>query len=108
MRLEGGRYEITFDINRKMVIMHNRGIAARQPYVLQVIVTALIAAVFVIATDAVDYRGVANLFGMFVPPFVLATMMNYSWDRRAFMGMALSGVSLATIIFIGVNFTSYG
>ena len=35
-------------------------------------------------------------------------MMNYSWDRRAFMGMALSGVSLATIIFIGVNFTSYG
>jgi len=79
----------------------------RRPYLTQVVITGIAAAIFVLATDAAGYRGMANALGMFLPPIVVAILLNRSWDRRAFMIMALFGVLLVTSMIIGVNFTSY-
>lgn len=68
----------------------------------------MVAAAFVLTADAVGYRGMANAIGIFLPPIAIAVLLNQSWDRRFFMVMALVGVSLLTIIVVGVNFTSYG
>jgi hypothetical protein len=88
--------------------MNAPALPIRYPYLLQVIATAVVATSFVLAADAVDYRGMANAIGMLLPPVAIATLLNRSWDRRIFMTMALIGVSLLTGIIVGVNFTSYG
>jgi len=88
--------------------MNAPALPTRYPYLLQVIATAVVATSCVLAADAVDYRGVANAIGMFLPPVAIATLLNRSWDRRIFLTMALIGVSLLTGIIVGVNFTSYG
>ncbi len=77
------------------------------PYLFQVIATAVVAVAFVLAADAISYRGMANAIGFFLPPIAIAVLFNRSWDRRIFMMMALIGVSLLTSIVVGVNFTSY-
>jgi len=79
----------------------------RHPYLFQVVATAVVAAAFVLATDAVGYRGMANAISIFLPPIAIAVLLNRSCDRRIFMIMALVSVSLLTSIVVGVNFTSY-
>ncbi|WP_159043501.1 hypothetical protein [Sphingomonas sp. STIS6.2] len=88
--------------------MNAPALPRRHPYLFQVIATAVVAAAFVLATDAVGYRGMANAIGIFLPPIAIAVLLNRSWDRRVFMIMGLAGVSLLTSIVVGVNFTSYG
>lgn len=83
------------------------GLPRRHPYLLQVIATAVVAAAFVLVTDAVGYKGMANAISIVLPPIAIAVLLNRSWDRRIFMIMALVGVSLLTSIVVGVNFTSY-
>ncbi|MGV3768731.1 MAG: hypothetical protein ACO1NM_01735 [Sphingobium phenoxybenzoativorans] len=80
----------------------------KSTYFIQVASTVVVTAIFVLAIDAVGYRGLANALGMFLPPLAIAILSNRSWDRRAFMIMALIGVSMLTAMFVGVNFTSYG
>lgn len=88
--------------------MDAQALTRSHPYLVQVVATAAVATIFVLATDAAGYRGLANALGMFLPPVVIAMLLNRSWDRRAFMIMALIGVSLLISIFVGANFTSYG
>lgn len=93
---------------RKINLMNAPALPRRHPYLFQVIATAVVAAAFVLAADAVGYRGMANAIGICLPPIAIAVLFNQSWDRRVFMVMALIGVSLLTSVVVGVNFTSYG
>lgn len=90
-----------------MYLMNAPALSRLHPYLFQVIATIVVAAGFVLAADAVGYRGMANALGILLPPIAIAVLLNRSWDRRIFMIMALAGVSLLTSIVVGVNFTSY-
>ncbi|UZK66159.1 hypothetical protein [Sphingomonas sp. M1-B02] len=81
---------------------------ARYRYSLQVVIVAVTTTAFVLLTDAFAFRSPANLAWMIGLPVIVGMISNIGWDRRCFMAMALVGVSLLTMIFVGVNFTSYG
>ena len=88
--------------------MQMTGILTRHRYSTQVIAVTAITASFVILTDAINFRSLANLVWMIGVPAIIAICSNRGWDRRVFMIMALVGVSWITAIFVGLNFTSYG
>lgn len=83
-------------------------ILTRYRYWLQVIVVAAVTSAFVLLTDALAFRSLANITWMIGLPILVAMIANIGWDRRCFMAMALVGVSLGTAILVGLNFTSYG
>lgn len=72
------------------------------------IVVAAVTSAFVLLTDALAFRSLANIIWMIGLPILVAMIANIGWDRRCFMAMALVGVSLGTTILVGLNFTSYG
>lgn len=88
--------------------MQMPGSVARHLYLRQVGLVAFLTTAFVLVTDAISFRSEANLLWMIGLPAVIAIAQNRTWDRRAFMIMALIGVSLITSMIIGVPFTSYG
>lgn len=77
----------------------------RYPLQIALIVTTTTA--FVFFTDAFAFRSPINLAWMIGLPIIVAFFGNIDWGRRCFMAMALTGVSLVTMIVVGVNFTSY-
>lgn len=87
--------------------MQMAGILTRHRYLTQVFAVIVITAAFAILTDAVNFRSLANLVWMVGAPAIIAVCSNRGWDRRAFMIMALAGISWITAMIIGVNFTSY-
>ena len=80
----------------------------RHRYLLQVAGVAITTTICELITDAFGFRSPANLVWMIGLPVLVAIFANVGWDRRNFMAMALIGVSMATAIVVGVNFTSYG
>lgn len=98
----------TWSKERSLRRMNAQALFRRRPYLTQVVATALVATLFVLAINTAHYRGMANALGMFLPPVAIAIVLNPTWDRRAFMMMALIGVSILTVMVVGVNLTSYG
>jgi hypothetical protein len=87
-------------------MMHSRALA-RHSYLLQVCFIAAATTASVLVTDALGFRSPANLAWMVGLPIAVGMSANVGWDRRCFMAMALLGVSLAVMMFVGVSFTSY-
>ena len=84
------------------------GIGARHRYLIQIVAVFTIIAALVTLTDVANFRSLANLVWMIGALAIIAICSNRGWDRRAFMIMALIGVSCVTVMIVGMNFTSYG
>jgi len=77
-------------------------------YLAQASLVAILTSVCVLVTDFIDFRSPANLTWMIAVPIGVGVVANVGWDRRCFMALALSCVSLIVAAVVGVNFTSYG
>ena len=80
---------------------------SRYRYSLQVAIVICASVTFTLVTDALDFRSPANLAWMVGPPALIALTMNIGWDRRCFMVMALTGISLVAMIVAAASLTSY-
>jgi len=87
--------------------MTTRRLFSRYRYSLQVVIVVCASVTFVLMTDALDFRSPVNLTWMVGLPVLVALAMNIGWDRRCFMMMALTGISLVATSVAGILLTGY-
>ncbi|MGP7794619.1 hypothetical protein [Sphingomonas sp. CLY1604] len=76
-------------------------------YLFQACLIASTTTMCELITDAVNFRSLFNSIWLLGLPALCGIVANVGWDRRCFIALTLTGISLVVAMFVGVNFTSY-